>query len=146
MKKAIAIISVIAAICACVGVGILFHSSYDPAEKTAKKFAEALFAGDIKTAYKCSEDSLTVPYENFAATLAVLTTLGELDQADQDKISVLTSNAVYEEAEASEDGNSGEPTEASVAVTVVEEGESSLQLDLDLTRIDGKWYVSDFLF
>ena len=146
MKKAIAIISVIAAIAACVGVGILFHSSYDPAEKTAKKFVEALFEGDLKTAYKCSEESLTVPYENFAATLTVFSALGELDTEEKDKISVLISNAVYEEAESSEDGEAAEPTEANVAVTVVAEGETSLSMNLDLTLIDGKWYVSDFLF
>ena len=147
MKKAIAIVSVILAIAACVGVGMLFHSKYDPAEKTAKRFMEALLDGDLKKAYKCSEDSLTVPYENFAATMNALSLLDFTD-LNTEKIDVLISNAVYEEAETSESESDTEtqPDEAEVAVTVVKEGKSPVQINLDLTLIDGKWYVSDFLF
>ncbi len=141
MKKAIAILSVIVAILACVGAGILFHSSYDPAEKTAKKFMEAFLKGDMKKVYNCTEESLTVPYENVTALLNELSIFEYVDKGDIDHYDILVSNAVYEAAE--EEG--AEPDAAEVAVTVAVEGVSPLQMNLELTKVDGKWYISDFL-
>ncbi len=151
MKKAIAIVSVIVAIVACVGVGILFRSSYEPAEKTAKKFMEAILDGDAKTAYKCCEDSLTMPYENVASDLTLVMNVLDMSLDAKDDIQVLTSNAVYEydivstEDEASEEAKS-EPTAADVEVTLVMEGQGAYETCVSLKQIDGKWYVSDFDF